>query len=80
MALLTIFCASLSCELHDFYFDPFKPQPNSTIASVESSGSNASRKSWTRQYHTVNKTSTVVSKTLKLNISCLSFFFMVLDF
>ncbi|XP_068732086.1 cilia- and flagella-associated protein 45-like [Montipora capricornis] len=33
--------------------------PNSTIGSVESTGSNASRKSWTRQYHTVNKTSTV---------------------
>lgn len=33
--------------------------PNSTIGSVESAGSNASRKSWTRQYHTVNKTSTV---------------------
>lgn len=33
--------------------------PNSTVGSVESAGSNASRKSWTRQYHTVNKTSTV---------------------
>lgn len=33
--------------------------PNSTIGSVESAGSNVSRKSWTRQYHTVNKTSTV---------------------
>ncbi|XP_020602402.1 cilia- and flagella-associated protein 45-like [Orbicella faveolata] len=33
--------------------------PNSTVGSVESAGSNVSRKSWTRQYHTVNKTSTV---------------------
>lgn len=33
--------------------------PNSTVGSLESGGSNASRKSWTRQYHTISKTSTV---------------------
>ncbi|EDO38378.1 predicted protein [Nematostella vectensis] len=33
--------------------------PNSTVVSVDSAGSSGSRRSWTRQYRTVNKTSTV---------------------
>ncbi|KXJ07179.1 hypothetical protein AC249_AIPGENE6036 [Exaiptasia diaphana] len=33
--------------------------PNSTVVSVDSAGSVGSRRSYTRQYHTVNRTSTV---------------------
>lgn len=44
----------------EFFF--FFAQPNSTVISVESAGSTGSRRSYTRQYHTVNRTSTVVGR------------------
>ena len=59
------------------FFQNVSLQPNSTIGSVESGASNGSRKSWTRQYHTVNKTSTVVrfvfSKLFELSCSYINF-------